>query len=81
MLKELNKTDSSELKFMAYDLHPLFQSLKPWEHVDRIDTRYLNQVYAQLLNSLKTHLILSLNHFQLPNHHSLINILYPPVPK
>ena len=40
-VRNLNKPDSPELKFMAYDLYPLPPSLKPCEPIDSIDTRYL----------------------------------------
>ena len=52
-VRKLNKPDSSELKFMAYDLYLLPPSLKSCEPINSIDTRYLNQAHDFLVNSLK----------------------------
>ena len=50
---KIDKSDSLELIFMAYDLYPLSPSLKPCEPIDTIDTRYLTQTYVVLVNPLK----------------------------
>ena len=42
LVQKLLKPDSHELRCMAYDLYPLFPSLKPCKHTDTTDTRYLN---------------------------------------
>ena len=52
-VRKLNKLDSTEFKFKAYGLYPLSPSLKPCEHVDSINTRYLNQMHVPLINPLK----------------------------
>ena len=52
-VKKINQPDNSVLKFMVYDLYSLPLSLKSCEPVDAIDTRYLNQTDAQLINPLK----------------------------
>ena len=82
MLKKLNKPNRPDLKVMTYNLYPLSPSLKTFEPVDTTDTRYLNQTHAPLVDMLKIHLILIsitknglTNHFHLPHHHSLINML------
>ena len=41
-VRKLNKPDSSELKFVNYDLYSLPPSLKPYTPVDSADTCYLN---------------------------------------
>ena len=50
---KLHKSDGSELKYMTNDLYSFPPSLKPWEHVDTVDTQYLNQSYAPLINPVK----------------------------
>ena len=45
---------------MAYDLYPLPTSLKPCEHVDTTDTRYVNQSHDPLTNLLKKGLYIEL---------------------
>ena len=52
-VRKLHRSDSPELKFMAYDLYPLPQSLKPCETIDSIDTRYINQSHTPIANPLK----------------------------
>ena len=52
-VRKLNKPDNPELKFMVYDLYHLPPSLKPCEHVDTTDSRYLNQQNSSLVNPLK----------------------------
>ena len=52
-VKKLNRPDSPEQKFIAYDLYSLPLSLKRCEPVDAIDTRYLNQSHEPLTNILK----------------------------
>ena len=52
-VRDLNKSDSSKLKFIFYDLYSLSPFLKPYKSVDSIDTRYLNQTHALLVNLLK----------------------------
>ena len=52
-VKKLHKSDSPELKFIAYDLYPIPPSLKPCEPIDITDTRYLNQSHVSLTNLLK----------------------------
>ena len=58
-VRNLNKSDSPELKLMAYDLHPLSPSLNPYGPVDSIYTHYLNQIHALLVNNFKGHSILN----------------------
>ena len=53
IVRKLNRPDSPEFKFISEDLHILLPSLKPCEHVDGSDTRYLNQSHASIINSLK----------------------------
>ena len=52
-VRKLNKPDSPELKFMAYNLYPLPPSLNPCKPIDSNDTQYLNQTHAPLVNRLK----------------------------
>jgi len=52
-MMKLHRHDYPELKFMACDLYPLTPSLKIYELVESIDTRYLNQSHAPLINPLK----------------------------
>ena len=61
-VRKLHRPDSSELKFMAYDLYPSPPSLKPCALVDTIDTRYLNQSHDPIVNPLNKSL-----HIQLYN--------------
>ena len=42
LIRKLNKSDIPELKFIAYDLFPLFTFLKPCESFDRTNTHYFN---------------------------------------
>ena len=51
-LRQVNKPDSPEFKFMSEDLYILSPLLKPCELVDSSDTCYLNQSYAPVVNSL-----------------------------
>ena len=53
IVRKLNKPDSPKFKFMFENLHILPPSLKPYEPVDRSDTRYLNQYHAPISNPLK----------------------------
>ena len=71
-VRKLNKSNSPELQFMAYDLYPLPPSLKPCESIDSTDIRYLNQKHPSPVNLLKRHSILNcimrnglINHFTL----------------
>ena len=52
IVRKLNKPDSPDLKFMSEDLYILPPSLKPCEPVDGLDTRYLNQTHAPIVNPL-----------------------------
>ena len=52
IVRKLTKPDSSELKFMSEDVYTLPPSLKPCEPVDGLDTRYLNQTHAPIVNPL-----------------------------
>ena len=64
---------------MAYDLYPLPPSLKPCEHVDYTDTRYLNQMHTPLINPLKRALDIELYNekwFNKPLHTSTFKLVY-----
>ena len=78
-VQKLNKLDSPELKFMAYDLYPLSPSLKPCESVDSIDTRYLNHMHTPLINPLKRTFDIELYNeqwFNKPLHTSTPKLVY-----
>ena len=84
IVRELNRPDSPEFKFMSEDLYILPPSLKPCESMDGSDTRYLNQSHAPIVNPLKKPLILSYimknglaHHPQYSLHHSnMITVHY-----
>ena len=59
-MRKLHKYDSSELKFMAYDLYPFPPSLKPCDLVDTMGTRYLNQSHDPIVNPLNKSLHIEL---------------------
>ena len=61
-MKKLHKPDNPEFKFMAYNLYSLPPSLKPYEPLDTIDTRYLNQSYAPPINPLDKYMHIALYH-------------------
>ena len=78
-VRKFNKPDSPELKFMAYNLYPLPPSFKPFEPVDSTDTRYLNQMHAPLINSLKKALDIELYNdkcFNKPFQNSTPKLVY-----
>ena len=52
MFKKNHKSDSPEVKFIANDLYYVPPSFKPFELVDAIDTRYLNQNHVLSINTL-----------------------------
>ena len=52
LVRNLYRSNSPELKFMATDLYPLPHSLKPCEPIDSSDIRYLNQSYSHIINPL-----------------------------
>ena len=52
-VRKINKPDSTELKFMAYDLYTLLLFLKSCEHVDTTNIHYLKQTYIPLVNIFK----------------------------
>ena len=77
IVSKLNKPDSPELKFIAYDLYPLSPFLKHYEHIDTIDFRYLNQNHAPFVNILKKAL-----HIELHNEkwfYKIIKFSIPPI--
>ena len=57
---KLNKPDSTEIKFIVRDLHPLPPSLKPRIPIDSTNIRYLNHTHAPLVNPLKRSLHIKL---------------------
>ena len=64
---------------MTYDLYPLPLSLTPCEHVNSTDIRYLNQMHAPLINSLKKALDIELYNdkcFNKPFQNSTPKLVY-----
>ena len=52
LVRKLFKTDSLEFEFMATYLYSLLPSLNPCKLVSSVDTKYLNQFYFPVTNSL-----------------------------
>ena len=76
IVSKLNKPDSPELKFIAYDVYPFSPLFKHYEHIDTIDFRYLNQNHAPFVNILKKAL-----HIELHNEkwfYKIIKFSIPP---
>ena len=81
--KKLNKADSPEFKFIAYDLYSLPPFLKPCGPINTADRRYLNHSRIPSINLFKRYYTSNYitrnnltNHLTVLAHYFLINMIF-----